>query len=237
VEFSEPPNKFMSDNLPFSVRKKGNIAILDLYGKLIGSRAVHLKDELRQLRESGISSAVLNFQGVSSIDSLGVFAILSGLESGLITKIFHMNTNCRDIFEQHNKTHVIPILGSEEEAIEGTNEVPVITKELRKYKRVKTNIPIEISIGCQLQQGVLLNVSESGALVGFLDSLTEDQNSIRHINIIMNVPVIGSIELEGKPVRFSETSDMHTVGVELISAEKNWRLIKQVCEINTQLYQ
>ena len=237
MEFSEPLIKFMSDNLFFSIRKKGNIAILDLYGKLIGSRALHLKDELLQLKESGISSAVLNFQGVSSIDSLGVFAVLSGLESGLITKIFQMNTNCRDIFEQHSEAHVIPILGSEEEAIEGTNEIPVITAEMRKYKRVTTNIPVEISMDSQLQPGVLLNVSESGALVGYLDTLSEDQNSIRHINIIMNLPVIGSIELEGKPVRFSKTSDMHTVGVELLSTEKNWRILKQVCEVNTQPYQ
>ena len=237
MEFSEPLIKFMSDNLFFSIRKKGNIAILDLYGKLNGSRALHLKDELLQLKESGISSAVLNFQGVSSIDSLGVFAVLSGLESGLITKIFQMNTNCRDIFEQHSEAHVIPILGSEEEAIEGTNEIPVITAEMRKYKRVTTNIPVEISMDSQLQPGVLLNVSESGALVGYLDTLSEDQNSIRHINIIMDLPIIGSIELEGKPVRFSKTSDMHTVGVELLSTEKNWRILKQVCEVNTQPYQ
>lgn len=237
MEFSEPPIKLMSDNLSFSIRKKGSIAILDLYGKLIGSRALHLKDELIQLRESGISSAVLNFQGVSSIDSLGVIAVLSSLESGLITKIFHMNTTCRDIFEQHSEAHIIPILGSEEEALDGANEIPVITAEMRKYKRVTTNIPVEISMGCQLQPGVLLNVSESGALVGYLDTLSEDQNSIRHINIIMNLPVIGSIELEGKPVRFSESSDMHTVGVELLSTEKNWRILKQVCEVNTQPYQ
>ena len=237
MEFSEPLIKFMSDNLSFSIRKKGNIAILDLYGKLIGSKALHLKDELLRLRDSGISSAVLNFQGVSSIDSLGVFAVLSGLESGVITKIFQMNTVCWDIFEQHSEAKVIPILGSEEEAIGVTNEIPVMTAEMRKYKRVTTNIPVEISLGRQLQPGVLLNVSEGGALIGYLDTLTEDQHSIRHINITMNLPVIGSIELEGKPVRFSETSDMHTVGVELLSTEKNWRILKQVCEVNTQPYQ
>ncbi len=227
----------MSDSLSFSIRKKGDIAILDLCGKIIGSRALHLKEELIRLKESGISSAVLNFQGVSSIDSLGVFAVLSGIENGLITKVFHVNTNCRDIFEQHNHAHVIPILGSEEEAIGGVIEVPVISAEMRQYKRVTTNIPVEIALDSQLQPGVLLNVSEGGALVGFLDTLNEDQHKIRHINIIMNLPVIGSIELEGKPVRFSETSDMHTVGVELISTEKNWRILKQVCEVNTQPYQ
>ena len=237
MEFSEPLIKFMSDNLSFSIRKKGNIAILDLYGKLIGSKALHLKDELLRLRDSGISSAVLNFQGVSSIDSLGVFAVLSGLESGVITKIFQMNTVCRDIFEQHSEAQVIPLLGSEEEAIGETNEIPVMTTEMRKYKRVTTNIPVEISLGSQLQPGLLLNVSEGGALIGYLDTLTEDQHNIRHISIIMNMPVIGSIELEGKPVRFNETSDMHTVGVELLSTEKNWRILKQVCEVNTQPYQ
>src|SRR4030066_570053 len=121
----------MTDNLSFSIRKKGDIAILDLYGKIIGSRALHLKEELLRLKESGISSAVLNFQGVSSIDSLGVFAVLSGIESGLITKIFHMNTNCRDIFEQHSEAKVIPILGSEEEAIGEKKEIPVMTAEMR----------------------------------------------------------------------------------------------------------
>lgn len=213
------------------MRKKGNIAILDLYGKLIGSRALQLKDELIRLKESGISSAVLNFQGVSSIDSLGVLAILTGLESGLITKIFHMNTTCRDIFEQHSKAHVIPIMGSEEEAIGGASDVPDVSVEKRKYTRVTTNIPVEVHLGSQLQPGVLLNISKGGALVGYLDTLTEDQNNIRRVNIIMNMPMplFGAIEMEGKPVRFSETSDMHTVGVELFSTdEHNWRFLKQV---------
>ncbi len=225
----------MTENLSFSIRKKGNIAILDLYGKIIGSRALHLKDELLRLKDSGISSAVLNFQGVSSIDSLGVFAVLSGLESGLITKIFHMNTTCRDIFGQNRAASVIPILGSEEEALGNTTKTVSMSKDMRRYQRINTNIPVEISIGSQQQPGVLLNISEGGALIGYLDPLDEDTYNIRHINIIMKLPVLGSIELEGKPVRFSQTSDMNTIGMELMSTEKNWKLVKQVCEVNTHL--
>lgn len=240
MEFSEPLTKFMSENLSFPMRKKGDIAILDLDGQIIGSRARLLEDDLRLLKESGISIAVLNFQCVTSIDSLGVKAILSGLESGLITKVFHMNTNCRDIFKKHNETHVIPILGSEEEAIGGTHKVPVLSAEKRRYKRINANIPIEIHMGSQLQPGLILNVSEGGALLGYLDNLTEDQKNIKHVNIVMNLnlPVSALIELEGKPVRFIEKDgmhdDMHTVGVERISSEKNWRILKQVCEDNTQ---
>src|SRR3989304_3361706 len=163
----------MSDNQSFPIRKKGDIAILDLCGKIIGSRALYLKDELIRLKESGISSAALNFQGVSSIDSLGVLAVLSGIENGLITKVFHVNTNCRDIFEQHNHAHVIPILGSEEEAIGGVIEVPVISAERRSSSPVTTPVPLEIALDSQLQPGVLLNVSEGGALVGFLYTLNE----------------------------------------------------------------
>ncbi len=227
----------MNDNLTFSIRKKGDIAILDLYGKIIGSSALHLKDELQRLKDSGISSAVLNFHGVSSIDSLGIIAVLSGLEGGLITKIFHMNTNCRDIFEQNRAASVIPILGSEEEALGNASKTHYLSKDLRRYKRIDTNIPIDISIGNQHQPGVLLNISEGGALVGYLDTLDEEPYNIKHINIIMKLPVLGSIELEGKPVRFSQTSDMNTVGMELLSTEKSWKIVKQVCEVNTPLSQ
>ncbi len=228
----------MDDNQSYSMRIKGNIAILDLYGKIIGSTARKLKDQLLLLKESGISSAVLNFQGVSSIDSLGVSAVLSGLESGMITKIFHMNTNCREIFEKHSEARVIPILGSEEEAIGGACEIPVTSVEMRKYQRVTTNIPVEISLGNQLQPGVLLNVSECGALVGYFDTPTVAQHNIRHVNIIINLKLSASLELEGKPVRFKEEKDgMQTVGVELISTETDWRILKQVCEVNTQPFQ
>ena len=54
----------MNDKLSFSIRKKGDIAILDLNGKITGSRALTLKDELLRLKESGISSVILNFEGV-----------------------------------------------------------------------------------------------------------------------------------------------------------------------------
>ena len=146
-----------------------------------------------------------------------------------------MNTTCRDIFGQNRAASVIPILGSEEEALGNTTKTVSMSKDMRKYQRISTNIPVEISVGSQQQPGVLLNISEGGALIGYLDPLDEDTYNIRHINIIMQLPVLGSIELEGKPVRFSQTSDMNTIGMELMSTEKNWKLVKQVCEVNTHL--
>jgi anti-anti-sigma regulatory factor len=222
----------MNDKLSFSIRKKGNIAILDLYGKITGSRALTLKDELMRLKESGISSAILNFEGVSSIDSLGVMAITSGLESGLITKIFHINTGCREVFAKNRAASAIPIYGSEEEAIGNMSITRGISKEMRRYKRINTNIPVDILVGDNNRRGVILNMSERGALVGYLDHIAEDPYNINHITIIMKLPVLGSIELEGKPLRFGHTGEMHTIGMELISTEKTRKLVKQVCEEN-----
>ena len=222
----------MNDKLSFSIRKKGDIAILDLNGKITGSRALTLKDELLRLKGSGISSVILNFEGVSSIDSLGVMAITSGMESGLITKIFHMSTNCREVFAKNRAAGAIPIYGSEEEAIGNMSITRGISKEMRKNKRINTNIPVDILVGDNNRRGVILNMSERGALLGYFDQIAENPYNINHITIIMRLPVLGSIEIEGKPLRFGHTGEMHTIGMELISTEKTQKLVKQVCEEN-----
>lgn len=223
----------MNDKLSYSIRKKGNITILDLYGKIIGSWAFTVKDELLRLKESGVSSVILNFQGVTSIDSLGVMAITSALEDGLVIKIIHLNTTCKEILEQNRAANVIPIFGTEEEAIGNTSIPGALSKEMRRYKRINTNIPVEILINDSSQRGVLLNISEGGALVGYLDPLSVEPYTIKHVNIMMKLPFLGSIELEGKPVRFGRTSEMQIVGIELFSTEKSRKLVKQVYKKDT----
>ncbi len=222
----------MNDSLSYSIRKRGSITILDLCGKIIGSRAFTLKEELFRLKDTGVASVILNFQGVASIDSLGVMAITSALQAGLAIKITHLNTTCRQILEQNRAANVIPVFSTEEDALSNMVISKPVFKEMRIYKRINTNIPVEILIDDYSQRGVLLNISEGGALVGYLDPLSVEPYSIRHINIMMKLPFIGSIELEGKPVRFGRTSEMHIVGIELFSTEKSQKLIKEVKENN-----
>ncbi len=223
----------MNDKLSYSIRKKGNITILDLYGKIIGSWAFNVKDELLRLKDSGVSTVILNFQGVTSIDSLGVMAIISALEGGLAIKIIHLNTTCKEILEQNRAAHMIPVYGTEEEALGRMSISSTISKEMRRYKRISTNIPVEILINKDSQRGVLLNLSEGGALIGYLDPFSVEPYTIRYINIMIKLPFLGSIELEGKPVRFGRSSEMHLVGVELLPNEKSRKLVKEVHKENT----
>ena len=115
--------------LIFSIRKN-DIAILDLNGKVIGSRALHLKDELLRLKKDGVSSALLNFQNVTSIDSLGVFAILSAGKRSYHKNISH-EYYLQSIFGQNRAASVIPILGSEEEALGNTTKTVSMSKDMR----------------------------------------------------------------------------------------------------------
>src|SRR3990172_1074498 len=170
----------MSDKLSYSIRKKRGIPILDLCGKIIGSWAFTLKEELIQLKDSGVSNVILNFQDVTSIDSLCIMAVIAALEAGLSVKIIHLSTTCKQILDNHNK-----------------------------------------------HRGVLLNISEGGALIGYLDPITSEPYTFKYINMTMELALLGSITLEGKPVRFGRTSEMHIIGIELLSTEKSQNLVKQ----------
>lgn len=223
----------MNDKLSYSIRKNKSVTILDLYGKIIGSRASTLKEELLRLKDSGVSNVILNFQGVISIDSLGVVAIISALEVGLAVKIIHLNTTCRQVVEQNRAASAISIFGTEEEALGNLSNPNTISKEMRRHKRINTSIPVEITISNYRQRGVLLNISEGGALVGYLDPISADPYTIKHINITMELPLLGAIALEGKPRRFGRTSEMNTIGIELFSTEKSQKLVKQVHRENS----
>ena len=224
----------MTDNLSFSIRKKRNVTIVDLNGKIIGSRASALKEELLRLKDAGISNVILNFQEVTSIDSLGVMAIVSVLECGLSISIIYLNSICKQIMGQNRAANVIPVFGTEEDAIGSFSRPVAISKELRRHQRITTNIPVEIFINSFKQRGVLLNISEGGALIGYLDHISTDLYILKHINITLDLPLLGALELEGKPVRFGRTSEMHTIGIELFSNEKSQRFVKQVYTENTQ---
>ena len=223
----------MSDKLSYSIRKKRGIPILDLCGKIIGSRAFTLKEELIQLKDSGVSNVILNFQDVTSIDSLGVMAVIAALDAGLSVKIIHLSTTCKQILDQNRTARTIPVYGSEEDAMGTLSNPENSLKEMRRYNRINTNIPVEILVNHNKHRGVLLNISEGGVLIGYLDPISSEPYTFKYINITMELPLLGSIALEGKPVRFGRTSEMHIIGIELLSTEKSQNLVKQVYKDNS----
>jgi hypothetical protein len=58
-------------------------ALLSVDGKLRGSRARQLGDRLTALANEGTARVVLDFRALTSIDSLGTFALEEGLDLGL----------------------------------------------------------------------------------------------------------------------------------------------------------
>lgn len=221
----------MKDQLSFSIRTIGNISILDLDGKLIGSRALLIKKELQSLQESGISSVILNFTDVSSIDSVGVMVMTSSIEEGIPIKIINVNSTCLEILEQNHSAKIIPIFGTEDEALGDTVAKTTSFHEKRRHERLNANIPVEIQINNYKQRGVLLNISEEGALVGYLDPFSSDTYSIKQINIMIKLPFLGSLELEGTPLRFGRNSHMNTIGIQLYSKEKSRRFLDKIGQL------
>jgi len=61
----------------------GRSVLIPIAGKLIGSAARRLWEELETLRENGIVRVVLDLRNCRSIDSLGGYAIERAVSSGL----------------------------------------------------------------------------------------------------------------------------------------------------------
>ncbi|MBI5192971.1 MAG: STAS domain-containing protein [Nitrospirae bacterium] len=221
----------MKDQLTFSIRTIGSISILDLDGKIIGSWALLMKNEIKRLSGSGISSVILNFAEVSSIDSLGVMTITSSIEEGIPIKLINVNSSCLDILEQNHSIKIIPIVETEDETIDHTVAKIPLFSEKRMHERFPANIPVEILINNNKERGVLLNISEEGALVGYLDPLSIEARGIKLINIMMKLPFLGTLELEGIPLRFGRNSHMNTIGIRLYSKEKSRSFINQIDQL------
>lgn len=60
-----------------------NAALLSVTGKIRGSRARQLGERLSTLADTGLSRVILDLRTLTSIDSLGTFALEEGLASGL----------------------------------------------------------------------------------------------------------------------------------------------------------
>lgn len=66
-------------SLSINVRETGNIVILDMNGSItLGESVTALRDEIRELLDSGQINILLNFAGVGYIDSSGLGQLVGG---------------------------------------------------------------------------------------------------------------------------------------------------------------
>lgn len=108
--------------LTTKVRRIGNVAILDLSGKItLGENTGILRDELRSLLSQGTKNIVLNMADVSYVDSAGlgelVGAYTTATNQGGAVKLLNLQGKMRDLM-QITKLHTIfPTFDNEQQAV------------------------------------------------------------------------------------------------------------------------
>ncbi len=108
--------------LTAKVRRVGNVAIVDLSGKVtLGENTGILRDELRSLLSQGNKDIILNMAGVSYVDSAGlgelVGAYTTATNQGGAVKLLHLQGKMKDLM-QITKLHTIfPAFEDEQAAV------------------------------------------------------------------------------------------------------------------------
>ncbi len=108
--------------LTAKTRRVGNVAIVDLSGKItLGENTGILRDELRSLLAQGNKNVILNMKDVSYVDSAGlgelVGAYTTATNQGGAVKLLHMQGKMRDLM-QITKLHTIfPAFEDEQQAV------------------------------------------------------------------------------------------------------------------------
>jgi anti-sigma B factor antagonist len=108
--------------LTAKVRKVGDVAIVDLNGKItLGENTGILRDELRSLLAQGNKNIILNMAGVSYVDSAGlgelVGAYTTATNQGGSVKLLNLQGKMKDLM-QITKLHTIfPSFDDEKAAV------------------------------------------------------------------------------------------------------------------------
>ncbi len=114
-------------DLQISIRKSGDVTILDLQGKLtVGVGHNLLNSHLRKLVDSGSGKLVLNLEDVTQVDSSGICAIVRTFvtlrRSGGSLKLLHPRGRVRMVLDVTRLTEVIPMFEDETQALASFRE-------------------------------------------------------------------------------------------------------------------
>jgi anti-sigma B factor antagonist len=108
--------------LNISQREAGDVAILDLSGKItIGEGSVQLREAVRQLLESGKKKILLNLGDVSYVDSSGIGELVSSYsttnKNGGQLKLLNLTKKIQDLLAITKLLTVFEIHENEESAL------------------------------------------------------------------------------------------------------------------------
>jgi anti-sigma B factor antagonist len=108
--------------LTAKTRQAGNVAIVDLSGKItLGENTGILRDELRSLLAQGKKNIILNMKDVGYVDSAGlgelVGAYTTATNQGGAVKLLHLEGKIRDLMQITKLYTIFPAYDDEKEAV------------------------------------------------------------------------------------------------------------------------
>jgi anti-anti-sigma regulatory factor len=214
-------------------REKGSIPIWDLGGELTGSRAMRLREALLDFFKGGGKELLLNFGKVTSLDALVARILNDAIIWGLNLKGVSLMSNLRCWLSQDIPEGILPLYSQEEKALKSFERYRVESpQEKRTHPRVETNIPVEMRIGGKAYRGVVVNISEGGALVGYMDAIDEDKAFAEGVSLKMELPdQLQFVLVEGGVMKFYPHGEIPAMGVKYTKVEEESKeVIKQIVE-------
>ena len=109
--------------LTVTVRKVGNVSIVDINGKItLGENTGMLRDEVRSLLSKGAKNLVLNMAHVGYIDSSGLGELVSAYTTtanqGGSLKLLNLQSKARDLMQLTKLYTVFAVFEDEKTAVE-----------------------------------------------------------------------------------------------------------------------
>jgi anti-sigma B factor antagonist len=109
-------------SLKLSVRQAGNVALVDLSGRItLGEAAGELREKLKELLAQGCGNIVLNLAGISYIDSSGLGELVGGFASvssrGGWLKLLHLQGRALELMQITKLYSVFETFTDEAEAV------------------------------------------------------------------------------------------------------------------------
>jgi anti-sigma B factor antagonist len=110
-------------SLNASIRHFGNVAIVDLEGKItLGENTGILRDNLKSLLSQGTKNIILNMGGVGYVDSAGlgelVGAYTTAANHGGAVKLLNLQTKMKDLMQLTKLHTIFPTFEDEQKAID-----------------------------------------------------------------------------------------------------------------------
>lgn len=153
-----------------------SVVVLEIEGDIVGNWVRKLRNQIENLKDTGINKIIINLKEATSIDSFGTSVILTAIkEGGLKIRFSNVGYRIREMFD---RAGIAGIYDTEEEALEsfGVNLSQIKVGELprRRYARKDTYIPTEFWFLNQESEEILcnatiMNISGGGVFLEYID--------------------------------------------------------------------